>query len=399
MRLRAPALLLALAVTLLLAALRPRTAAAIPPFARKYGAPCGLCHAPAYPALNAVGRQFQERGYQLPPEVEAPARAAQVVVPDPEQRLALLNQAPLALRAQSAAAFAPDPGGAGENAVDLRPFQALYLVAGASLYPDVSLFAAATLAPAAGLHHAALGFHDLFGTPALNLRVGRFLLLDYARPEHRFLTAFGNPIATTAVGYNPTVLDSTQHGVALQGRLLGRRLFYNLALVQGAQGPDGVRDLDGHKDLFAQLQGTPHHRLTLGLLGYRGRTQITDQAGGVGVRFTDRFHILGADAELEAGVANLFAQGLYAQHDNPYGNDEHADHWGFRLEARAALSPRWFLVARYDQLSSHHLTPLRRATVHLGWLVLGNLRLAAESAVDLVRVEGSTAALLLEVAL
>ena len=64
----------------------------------------------------------------------------------------------------------------------------------------------------------------------------------------------GNPITSTRVGLNPTTLDSTQHGVEVFGRLLWRRLFYHLALVQGAQGPDGVRDLDGYKDLFGELQ-------------------------------------------------------------------------------------------------------------------------------------------------
>ena len=216
-------------------------AQAIPAFARKYQASCHLCHGPAYPALNAAGRRFKENGYQLDAGAEAEPRARSQLRPDPDERHALLAELPLALRAVSRAVLSPDQRPAGSQLLDLEPFRAVYLLAGAALYPDVSFFMSSTLVPRASIHHAALGFHNLLSPEGyLNLRVGRLLLLDFGRPEHRFLTDFGNPIATTAVGLNPTVLDSTQHGVALYGRFLGRRLFYHLALVQGAQGPDGV---------------------------------------------------------------------------------------------------------------------------------------------------------------
>jgi len=386
---------------LLVGAAVARDAAAIPAFARKYTAACGLCHALAYPALNDLGRRFKENGYQLEGEPDTAARAVQTLVPDPDERLALSTHVPLGLRAQGSLAFAPDPGGAGRNGVDLHPLQDLFLLAGASVYPNLSFLAAATIAPEASLHHAAIGFHDLlFGADHLNLRVGRLLLLDFSRPGHRFLTAYGNPTATTPIGLNPTVIDSAQQGIDLFGRLWGRRLLYRVAIVQGAEGPDGVRDLDPYKDLFAELHFRPHHLLTVGLLGYRGRTQITDDNAGVRIRFTDAFHSEGAFLELDAGPLNLFAQILHVDHQNPFGDGQHADTWGYRAEARAWLGPTCFLVGRYDQLSSHHLRAqaFKHATVHLGWLALTNLRLALESAIPLNQVEASTAFALMDIA-
>ncbi len=393
------ALLAALAAV---SALGPRAAEAIPAFARKYTAPCLLCHDRVYPALNEVGGRFKENGYQFDDGTEGAPRETRGVTPNPDERLQLLDQLPLAMRAQTSAVVATDPRSTGRNAIELRPFESLYLLAGASVFPDISFFASATLFQSLALHQAAIGFHSLFfGRGHLNLRVGRLLLLDFQRPEHRFLTGFGNPIATTRVGLNPTALDSSQHGADIYGRLLGRRVFYRVALVQGAQAPDGVADLDPHKDLFGEIHLDLIPRLTFGLLGLWGRTQITDETRGVSVRFTDPFQVLGASVELATTPVNLFAQALYVNHDDPFGRGEHADYWGFRVEARAFLSPRWYLVGRYDQLASHHLEEerFRHVTVHLGWLLLSNLRIGAESAAPLDAIEESAFSLRLDLAM
>lgn len=389
---------LALLVLLALAA----DAQAIPAFARKYGATCALCHAPAYPALNTFGRRFKENGYQLEGDAERGPREAAAARPDPDERLDILAQVPLAVRAQSGVVVTPDARGAGDpSPTDLRPFESLYLLLGASLYRNVSFVASTTLVPQVAIHQAAVGFHNLLSPEGhLNVRFGRLLLLDFARPEHRSLTAYGNPIATTAVGLNSTVLDSTQHGLEVFGRFLFRRVFYRLAVVQGAQAADGISDLDAHKDLFGELQVVAHHRLTVGALGYRGRTQITDTSRGVTVRFTDPFWIAGAWAELDTVPLNLFGQALYVNHQDPFGTGEHGDSWAFRIEARAPLGPRLYVVARYDQLGSHHLDAqaFPHATLHVGYTLLTNLRLGAESQVPLDALEASTIAARLDVA-
>src|SRR5690606_665898 len=52
------------ALALLLGAVQP--AWAIPPFARKYGVSCSMCHAPA-PRLTAFGERFAENGFEMMP--------------------------------------------------------------------------------------------------------------------------------------------------------------------------------------------------------------------------------------------------------------------------------------------------------------------------------------------
>src|SRR6266536_2412416 len=52
-------------------ALAVHEAAAIPPFARKYGLPCSACHT-AWPELNAFGQRFKDNGYQLGNDRDSP---------------------------------------------------------------------------------------------------------------------------------------------------------------------------------------------------------------------------------------------------------------------------------------------------------------------------------------
>ena len=98
----------------------------------------------------------------------------------------LLAQLPLSSRAQNTVVLPTDLAATGENPMDLRMLDPLYLMVGASFYPDMSFMVSATLAPSAAIHHGAVGFHNLmFGEGQFNLRVGRLLLLDFVRPEHR----------------------------------------------------------------------------------------------------------------------------------------------------------------------------------------------------------------------
>jgi hypothetical protein len=54
-----------LSMMFVLAMLLPKSANAIPAFARKYGFTCTMCHT-AYPKLNDFGQRFRDNGYQIP---------------------------------------------------------------------------------------------------------------------------------------------------------------------------------------------------------------------------------------------------------------------------------------------------------------------------------------------
>ena len=354
----------------------------------------------AFPELNGFGRAFKESGYQLPRAAESADRERTASATHSGERLEIPGEAPLSLRIQSAFLVPGNPQ-PGERALDDRWFERLFVVGGGSPYRDVSMFFATTLVPTA-LHHASLGFHNLlFGEGHLNLRLGRFLLLDFLRPEHRDVTRLGNPGGTLRVGLNPTALDSTQQGVEIFGRVANRRLFYLLAVVDGALDQDGLRDLDDNKDVFAQLELAPTVGQRVAAFAYLGRTQILDEANGVTLRFTDRFWNLGAAADLTAHRATLFAQVVYARHDNPDGTDGAVSHLATRAEIDVKLASRWLGLVRYDRVDLAKDATLDQEilTVHLSYLLLTNFRLSFESQAPLDDIDRSVISLRLDLAL
>ena len=79
-------------LAILLIPLAPRTADAIPAFARKYRVTCALCHAP-FPRLNAFGEVFAGNGFQM---VRGETAVDTMSVGDPLLRLQ--QSIPLAIR-------------------------------------------------------------------------------------------------------------------------------------------------------------------------------------------------------------------------------------------------------------------------------------------------------------
>src|SRR5690606_14408563 len=210
-------------------------ALATPSFARQTELGCAACHQPAWPELSELGWAFKERGYQLPLGADDPVRQARSIRPGgPGERLELLRQVPLALRAQSAVAVPVDPSETGRSPVELQMLSDLFLLAGAPVYRNLSFSASASIAPEPFLHHASLGLHDLLGERVLSVRAGRILLLDFLRPNHRRLTREPSPVGASQVGLEPTRLDSTQLGLDAYGRPI-EPLFWRVAVVQGSQ--------------------------------------------------------------------------------------------------------------------------------------------------------------------
>jgi hypothetical protein len=185
MKLRVLAVGAALVVVLL-----PGRASAIPAFARKYNVACSACHE-AWPKLNDFGQLFRDNGYQMNRGKDAPK----------EQNGSYW---PIAFRTTVGYQFAQQQGvpvdqppGETTTKTGTFGFAGLDILTAGTLGEQISFLVVYTpglgsagfgTAPADGdLESAFVGFHRLFDTPFLNIRVGKHAP-DLPVDEHRILS-------------------------------------------------------------------------------------------------------------------------------------------------------------------------------------------------------------------
>lgn len=333
----------------------PRPTQAIPAFARRYETNCTSCHLGHFPQLNALGRSFRERGYQMPDGSEDAIRARRNVEPGfLEQALTVFKEVPLSVRGQvfGLVPFDHHATPAYEN----RVFS--YLAGGGSLGADFSAFFSWTPFPTSTLHKMHLGVHDILpgalGHGWLNFRAGSLVLLDFQRPTHRFAAPGAEVADRLAVGLNRFSLDSSQLGLQLYGRPNWGALFYELAVVAGDPGEGTERD--DWKDVFARLAYTfarnTDHELTPGLFAYRGRSDMVNDFGGVKLAQRDDFWFAGAELEADVGPVNLSAMAYYRRHRDPRPQGGAVALAAGRAEALWLIAERWTVSVRYAQVVS-----------------------------------------------
>lgn len=151
----------------------PRTARAIPSFARKYRVSCMQCHSPV-PRLNAFGEAFAANGFEF--AVGEPPRDT-IGTNDPLLRLQ--NDLPLAVRFDAYVRAQNNPTG-GQNSVDLQTPWVLKLLSGGQVADKVSYYMYFLLTErgeVAGLEDAYVQFTDVMES-GVSLIVGQFQVSD-----------------------------------------------------------------------------------------------------------------------------------------------------------------------------------------------------------------------------
>ena len=151
----------------------PRTARAIPAFARKYRVSCSQCHSPV-PRLNAFGEMFAANGFEF--AVGEPPRDT-IGTTDPLLRLQ--NDLPLAVRYDAYIRAQNNPT-SGQNSIDLQTPWVIKLLSGGQVADKVSYYMYFLLAErgeVAGLEDAYLQFTDVMAS-GVSLIVGQFQVSD-----------------------------------------------------------------------------------------------------------------------------------------------------------------------------------------------------------------------------
>ena len=173
-----------------LAVLLPGSAGAIPAFARKYNVACSTCHE-AWPKLNDFGQLFRDNGYRMNRGKDNPVEQNGSYWP-----IAMRTTVGYQFAQQEGVAVAEPPGTTTTKTGTLG-FAGLDILTAGALGEQMSWLLVYTPAlgsagfgtgPADGdLESAFVGFHRLFGTPFLNIRVGKHAP-DLPVDEHRILT-------------------------------------------------------------------------------------------------------------------------------------------------------------------------------------------------------------------
>jgi hypothetical protein len=214
---RTPLLVAVSTIIGLLSLAAPRTASAIPAFARKYGTSCVTCHT-IYPKLNPFGEAFRRNGFRFPgtdsemvkqPPIALGVDAYKKVFPDAVWPGVLPPSIPLSLGFNGQIVLHPDTGSSGGKAdngaalVTDNLVEEGHLWSGGSLDDSITFFSELT-ASADGfeIERALVSFNDLVGPAhAVNVWVGKASsTLNSFGPHSTYLADSAiPPLAATAL--------------------------------------------------------------------------------------------------------------------------------------------------------------------------------------------------------
>ena len=161
---------------------------ALPAFARKYGLRCSACHE-SWPMLNYFGQKFKDNGYQLMNDRDSPIWQNASYWP------ITLRMTPFWSR-ESVNKFGPvDNTATGETKLTTTGFNlgGLDILTGGTLEKNISFLLVPSSDENGAFHFESVNvrFDNLFHSPWLNVRVGKFEL-DSFISEKRGLTLSGS---------------------------------------------------------------------------------------------------------------------------------------------------------------------------------------------------------------
>ena len=210
---------------------------ALPAFARKYGMRCSACHE-SWPMLNYFGQKFKDNGYQLMNDKDSP------VWQNPSYWPVTFRITPLWHRV-STGKVAVDQG-TGLTRVTTSGFDlsGLDFHTGGTLEKNISFYVLPSSNNAASFHFETVmaRLDNLFGSPWLNLKLGKFEL-DNLLSEKRILTLTANGGIYQLYHFRPVgdgnhfgQMGDNQLGVELMGHSYDDRTRYAIAMVSSNDG-------------------------------------------------------------------------------------------------------------------------------------------------------------------
>ncbi len=340
------------------------SAQAMPEFARKYNLSCAACHS-AFPKLNQFGEHFAANNMKLDNWREGTMDAG-------DERLALPDHVPLALRAQ---AYVQARDGknidpiTGETRTADTDFQAPYLIkllSSAPLSDNITYYFYGIFAEKGGngevvVEDAWFRHADVFGS-GVGMQLGQFQVSDLMFPREVRLPFQDYMVYRMAgITYDRGVLFDRAFGPvdAALGLVNGNGISDNFDVNSpGYQRPDNMFDNDNAKTAFGRI-GTDIGPVGVGLFALSGEQRSATGPAGQddGLRDTDK-RIYGLDVSGMIGAKTYWhAQYLHNSWDEFLDADPTRDYeWaGGFLGVDHIPNERWAFSALYNYADANDL--------------------------------------------
>jgi hypothetical protein len=226
------------------------SANALPAFARKYGLRCSACHE-SWPMLNYFGQKFKDNGYQLMNDRDSPIWQNPGYWPITFRILPLWHRVSTGkVLVDTYTSGVAGPTGSAVQRISSSGFDlsGLDFHPGGTLEKNFSFFVLPSSDNTGAFHFETVmaRLDNLFGTPWLNLKLGKFEL-DNLLSEKRVLTLTGNGGIYQLYHFIPVgdnnifgQMGDNQLGVEVMGHSYDDRTRYSAALLSSSDGTPGL---------------------------------------------------------------------------------------------------------------------------------------------------------------
>jgi len=353
-----------------------RPVTAIPAFARKYGMPCSACHE-AWPMLSPFGQQFKDNGYQMGNDRDAPIFQQAAYWPATFRITPIWHRQSTNKAAVDTAAGQTAEAQVITNGFDLS---GLDFHTGGTLANNISFYCLPSSDPFGSFHFesAWARFDNLFGSPWLNVKMGKFEL-DNLLSEKRILTLTSiagtytnyhfQPLSSPGLAENYTFgIGDNQLGLEWLGHSRDDRTRVSAALLSQNDGQPGLPTSRAYGGFFAASRAFQAGSLGLqrvGAFAYIGQAPTYFQyisggnpiAGtGIGNEGFQRIGVIGQWYIKKFDITTIYFYG----HDSAYlGTNTPANQplpagaqaptWnGALFESHYMFNPQWLLLNRYE---------------------------------------------------
>jgi len=263
-----------LVVFLLILSASP-SANALPAFARKYGLRCSACHE-NWPMLNYFGQKFKDNGYQIMNDRDAP------IWQNPGYWPVTFRITPIWHRVSTGKVPVDTYAGGAITGTTIQrvttsgfDLSGLDFHTGGTLEKNISFYVLPSSDSTGAFHFETVmaRLDNLFGSPWLNLKLGKFEL-DNLLSEKRILTLTGNGGIYQLYHFIPVgdgnifgQMGDNQLGAELMGHSANDRTRYSAALLSSVDGNVGLPYGNAYTGFFTFSQAFDAGKLGVDRIG------------------------------------------------------------------------------------------------------------------------------------